>query len=49
MGYNPPAWVSPIVEIYTARLAITGTHQLYLQTEIQNMLGGAGRIRLQLI
>ena len=36
-------------EIYTARLAITGTHQLYLPTEIQKMLEGAGRIRLQLI
>ena len=36
-------------EIYTARLAITGNHQLYLPTEIQKMLEGAGRIRVQLI
>lgn len=36
-------------EIYTARLAITGTNQLYLPTEIQKMLEGAGRIRVQLI
>ncbi len=36
-------------ETYTGRLAITGTHQLYLPTEIQKMLEGAGRIRLQLI
>jgi len=36
-------------EIYTGRLAITGTYQLYLPTEIQKMLEGAGRIRLQLI
>ena len=36
-------------EIYTARLAITGTHQLYLPTEIQKMLEGAGRIRIQLL
>ena len=36
-------------EIYTARLVITGTHQLYLPTEIQKMLEGAGRIRVQLI
>lgn len=36
-------------EIYTARLAITGNHQLYLPTEIQKMLEGAGRIRIQLL
>jgi len=36
-------------EIYTARLAITGNHQLYLPTEIQKMLKGAGRIRIQLL
>ena len=36
-------------ETYTGRLAITGTHQLYLPTEIQKMLEGASRIRLQLI
>jgi len=36
-------------EIYTARLAITGNGQLYLPVEIQKMLQGAGRIRIQLI
>jgi hypothetical protein len=49
--WTPPAWLQNLNtgEIYTARLAITGTHQLYLPTEIQNMLEVAGRIRLQLI
>ena len=36
-------------EIYTGRLAITGNHQLYLPIEIQKMLEGAGRIRIQLL
>jgi hypothetical protein len=36
-------------ESYTGRLAITGTYQIYLPTEIQQMLKGAGKIRLQLI
>jgi hypothetical protein len=36
-------------ETYTARLAITGNRQLYLPVEIQKMLEGAGRIRIQLI
>ncbi len=36
-------------ESYTSRLAITGTYQIYLPTEIQQMLKGAGRIRIQLI
>ena len=36
-------------EINTGRLAITGNHQLYLPTEIQKMLEGAGRIRIQLL
>ena len=36
-------------EIYTGRLAITGTYQLYLPTEIQKMLEGSGRIRIQLV
>ena len=36
-------------ESYTGRLAITGTHQLYLPVEIQKMLSGAGRIRIQLV
>jgi len=46
---NSKETLSPSEKIYTARLAITGTHQLYLPTEIQKMLEGAGRIRLQLI
>ena len=36
-------------ESYTGRLAITGTHQVYLPVEIQQMLKGAGRIRIQLL
>ena len=36
-------------ETYTGHLAITGTHQIYLPTEIQKMLEGAGRIRIQLL
>ena len=36
-------------ETYTGRLAITGNRQLYLPTEIQKMMEGARRIRLQLI
>ena len=36
-------------EIYTGRLAITGTQQLYLPVEIQKMLEGAGHIRIQLV
>jgi len=36
-------------EIYTGRLAITGNRQLYLPTEIQKMLEGAIRIRIQLV
>jgi len=36
-------------ESYTGRLAITGTHQLYLPVEIQKMLQGSGRIRLRLL
>jgi len=36
-------------EIYIGRLAITGNHQLYLPMEIQKMLEGAGRIRIQLV
>ena len=35
-------------EIYTASMSITGTHELYLPTEIQKMLEGSGRIRIQL-
>ena len=36
-------------ESYTGRLAITGTHQLYLPVEIQKMLEGSGRIRIRLL
>ena len=36
-------------ESYTGRLAISGTHQLYLPVEIQQMLKGAGRILIQLV
>jgi hypothetical protein len=36
-------------ETYTSRLAITGNRQLYLPVEIQKMLQGAGRIRIQLL
>ena len=36
-------------ESYTGRLAITGTHQIYLPVEIQRMLKSAGRIRIQLL
>lgn len=35
-------------EIYAGRVAITGNRQLYLPVEIQAMLQGAGRIRIQL-
>ena len=36
-------------ESYTGRLAITGTHQLYLPVEIQQMLKGSGRVRIRLL
>ena len=36
-------------ESYTSRLAITGTYQIYLPAEIQKMLEGAGKIRIQLL
>ena len=36
-------------ETYTGLLAITGNHQIYLPVEIQQMLKGAGRIRIQLV
>jgi len=36
-------------ELYSARIAITGNHQLYLPKEIQKMLEGAGSIRIQLV
>ena len=36
-------------ESYTGRLAITGTHQIYLPVEIQQMLKGSGKIRILLL
>jgi len=36
-------------EIYTARLAITGNRQIYLPFEIQKMLEGSGKIRIQIL
>ncbi|MFQ5493722.1 MAG: hypothetical protein ACE5DX_06220 [Candidatus Dojkabacteria bacterium] len=36
-------------ESYTGRLAITGTHQIYLPVEIQQMLKGSGNIRIQVL
>ena len=36
-------------ETYTGRVAITGNRQLYLPMEIQKMLEGSGRIRIQLV
>ena len=36
-------------ESYTGRLAITGTNQLYVPVEIQQMLEGSQRIRVQIL
>ena len=36
-------------ESYSGRLAITGTHQLYLPVETQKILQGSGRIRIRLL
>ncbi len=36
-------------ESYTGRLAITGNRQIYLPTEIQEMLKEAGKIRIQIL
>ncbi len=36
-------------ESYIGRLAITGNRQLYLPTEIQEMLKEAGKIRIQIL
>ncbi len=36
-------------EFYTGRLAITGNRQLYLPTEIQQMLNGSKKIRIQIL
>jgi hypothetical protein len=35
-------------EEYLNRLAITGTHQIYVPTEIQKMLKGSGNIRIRI-
>ena len=36
-------------ESYTGRLAITGNRQLYLPTEIQQMLNGSKKLRIQIL
>ena len=36
-------------ESYTGRLAITGNHQIYLPTEIQELLKESGKIRIQIL
>ena len=36
-------------EAYTGRLPITGNRQIYVPIEIQQMLEGAGKIRLQIL
>ena len=36
-------------ESYTGRLAITGNHQIYLPTEIQQMLKDSGKVRIQIL
>jgi hypothetical protein len=36
-------------EAYTGRLAITGTNQIYVPVEIQQMLKGSGKIRIQIL
>jgi len=36
-------------ESYTGRVPITGNQQLYLSVEIQQMLKGSGKIRIQII
>ena len=35
-------------ELYTARLSVTGNRQIYVPTEIQQMLKSAGSIRIQI-
>jgi len=35
-------------EEYLNRLSITGTHQIYVPTEIQKILEGAGTIRIRI-
>jgi len=36
-------------ESYTGRLAIPGNRQIYLPTEVQEMLKEAGKIRIQIL
>ncbi len=36
-------------ESYIGRLAITGTHQIYLPTETQKMLEESGTVRIQIL
>lgn len=36
-------------ESYTGRLAITGSQQIYLPVEIQEMLKSSGRARIQIL
>ena len=36
-------------ESYTGRLAITGNQQIYLPTEIQQMLKDSGKVRIQIL
>ena len=36
-------------ESYLGRLAITGNRQIYLPVEIQKMLEGSGKIRIQIL
>ena len=36
-------------ESYTGRLSITGNQQIYLPTEIQEMLKESGKIRIQIL
>ena len=36
-------------ESYTGRLPITGTRQIYVPVEIQTMLKGSGKIRIQIL
>ena len=36
-------------EMYTARSPITGTNQIYVPVEIQQMLKDSGRIRIQIL
>ncbi len=36
-------------ESYTSRLAITGSRQIYLPVEIQQMLKSSGKVRIQIL